>query len=778
MGASKMWKAIFNIIEIQNDHYVSWVYRITSVALRRLRHICCIVLEVRPAKEKIDYLIQIAPTLFFCVALTSTSVYSTINFNLQIGLLNSSKLVLVLIAASSLLTGALVRRKIQKGETFSPTRRKTIVSKALIVVLFLFFLILVFSTDFSIYLDSQPDRRRTYFAFLTWAITFIIMLFIRTKDRKFVNRVLTGLVLLLLLYLSSFLVLWASHPYHQNALNLSIVFNPIVQNLFGRGIHVDLRSQYGMYPEFITPIMELVGIKSLNGADIILFTSVFFSLAFFCSYLSIYIFLCRALSNMKIAAVSVVALTYLHLFALTLWPHELYLQYYPIRTLFPMISLPLLYFVLKDVHSTRRVVLTFFVITLGVFWNLDVGLPTLIAFIFVWILTIVDSHGSETHKEIDLRRKAIFTLRSKNFWIPGIVIVGTVIWFLSFLRLRRDAWINLDTFFLSQKLFLGGNALPADGLWRALFFCSLISFTYWFALRGVLGLTAYLGVYLNVLNLGLLTYFVNNTHPSTLANSWWALAVLAALHLDMLLKNPNKKLSVKTRVPDARVKSPESTFSGYLRVAVILSLSVLLSFFAAAGIINLKNSQILKDQVSFRDQFIEKASDRALYAYPKVVGENFEIDPAFVEYVSLNEAADLSISPHWEVKRKIVSTLSKENGFPREILILSNWDYLLYAEAKRAGGSSSPNFYHTFTNREWEELFEKIESREGAGLIILDNQFGLFQGELKAHPPGQISKIFDLLKLHFELREDVFVGWTWYLDSWQRNSLQIWERRV
>ena len=240
------------------------------------------------------------------------------------------------------------------------------------------------SSDWVVFLYSQPDRVRTYSSPITFAFATLLTILILGGNRL-LGFALNAFAIFVLVYFASFLILNEFHPYNANSLNLSIVIHPIIQSTFGVGLQSELRAQYGMYGEILAPVISFTNSifdreVSLTGLTLIL------ALIFFISYFSVYLFLSSHLHNKLFLGVSFIGFMYLSLFAVTTWPSELYYQYYPIRLLFPMSSL----LVIIAVSRTKSIVFiasAFAYLTIGLFWNLDVGLFTLLA-VLVYFYTL------------------------------------------------------------------------------------------------------------------------------------------------------------------------------------------------------------------------------------------------------------------------------------------------------------------------------------------------------------------------------------------------------
>jgi hypothetical protein len=606
------------------------------------------------------------------------------------------------------------------------------------------------SSDWAVFLYSQPDRVRTYTSPVTFVLAILLTILILSKNR-FIGFTSNAFAIFVLMYFASFLILNEYHPYNANSLNLSIVVHPIIQSAFGVGLQSELRAQYGMYGEILAPVISFANLifdteVTLTGITFIL------ALIFFISYFSVYLFLRTHLHNRLLLGVSFIGFMYLSLFAVTTWPSELYYQYYPIRLLFPMTSL----LVVIAVSRTKSIVLvasTFVYLTVGMFWNLDVGLFTLLAvLVFFYALYAVGKLPTANEKN-----------RFKVLLLPPVIILITVLAFNFIHLLRFGRGISLELFFASQKLFLSGQIPPINGVWRFVFLIYVCTLSYSIiSLRRKFDIVFQAQIlFISLLGLGLFLYFINNPHPAVLSNTYWPSIVLLILYTDRILK------SLQSLPVDRKA-----------RILISAGLLFPLSWISSAGFVNLKNSQILKDQVNVNDLFDPNSkSNRALWTLPG--GEaltNQKISS--VQYLTVaNRNSNPAIEPVWVEKSNVLkSFFDSKKLSPKSVAVFSMWDYSIYLDLKTSTPFNAPNFYHTYLEREWSDIEANLRSPEGVEYVVVDDQYGLWRGESLAHPTQYINEIKSLLSKKFTLVEDRDVGFTWYLDRWMPNRLSIYVR--
>lgn len=612
-------------------------------------------------------------------------------------------------------------------------------------------LLLLFSSDWRVFLYSQPDRIRTYTSLTTLFLAGFLTLLVFNKARV-VGLLLNLLAVLTLVYLSSFLILNEFHPYNANSLNLSIVIHPIIQSTLGIGLQSELRAQYGMYGEFLSPLLSLSNRVFSTDTSLTQITTIL-ALLFFVSYLSVYLFLKYHMSNKKLMAVSFIGISYLSLFAVTTWPAELFYQYYPIRLFFPMTSL-LIVIGMSKIRTRKFTAGTFIYLTLGMFWNLDVGLFTLLGtLVYFYILYFLRYQTKE--------------LRISNFkelLLPLLTISITIAAFSLTHVLRFGNGLSLELFFASQKLFLSGQIPPTNGVWRFIFlvYISALAFSIISVYQKHDSEFQAQMLYIALLGLGLFFYFINNPHPAVLSNTYWPALIIIVIYIDRFAR------STKTWKVDAK--------SAKLCSALII---FPVAWFGSVSIMNLKNSQIVKDQVNYSELFNPKSqSKRVLWAQPgsDVTSETRVSSVSYVSVESFNSNPD--IKPGWVLKSEVVK------GFFEKIIlqdksvgVFSMWDYMIYMNLGVGTPFSAPNFYHTYLPREWGEINRNLQNPTGVKYIVVDEQFGLWRGESLAHPRKYIDGIQQILDKDFTLVESKDVGYSWYLDHWKPNKLSIYMRK-
>ena len=161
-------------------------------------------------------------------------------------------------------------------------------------------------------------------------------------------------------------------------------------SIFGKGIWINQMSQYGGYPYFFEPILKVIGLSIVNITSI-------YALLMLAS-LSLFAYsLYKIIDNKVLLVCGFIGYLFIHFFSASLWPYELYLQYYPTRTLFPAICLFLGYHYLKK-PSVKFYLISISILTLGLIWCIDTGIFALFAFLAATLYHILSSEDKNITK--------------------------------------------------------------------------------------------------------------------------------------------------------------------------------------------------------------------------------------------------------------------------------------------------------------------------------------------------------------------------------------------
>ena len=207
-----------------------------------------------------------------------------------------------------------------------------------------------------------------------------------------------------------------------------------------------------------------------------------------------------------------------------------YYQYLPIRLVFPAFLVLLAWRQLRQ--PTRRLywgLLAF--LAVGVLWNLDAGLPSMLA----WTLTLC---FAELFR--DDWRSMVGRILGHSAAATGVLTAAAAFYSVA-VRLRYGAFPDYGEFFHYQSLYFvaGYYKLPMSppATWLLVGLVYLAGLAYAaFALVTRQGTPRAKMIFLlSLLGVGLSSYFQGRSHPNILVLVWWPCQLLLVLFLDDLL---------------------------------------------------------------------------------------------------------------------------------------------------------------------------------------------------------------------------------------------------
>jgi len=608
---------------------------------------------------------------------------------------------------------------------------------------FLALLFIIIRLDLKLFYFWTPDKLITYTHWKTHLLTafFLFLTFcsyrLGAPISRFLSKnlkgVILGIMIAISLYLANFAIINDIHKYNTNALNLSVVIHPVIQVYYGKAVLIDQKTQYGLYAQILEPVFHLLG-----GISIFKF-SLIMAFLIFLSMMSIGLFLLNSVHPI-LAFIGFCATIFFNYFAGTLWPHELYYQYYPIRTIIPTLTFILSWYYFHSPSLNKYIGMLIF-LSIGVIWNLDVGVFALFAFVL----------SASYHT----RFRHILT----NFARAALVFGSVLGIFLFYLRLRYHVWPDPAEIISAQKLFLSGATLELNRLWTIIVLIYLAGLVY--AAKNLVlrqtSIQSSMVLLTSILGLGIFTYSLNNPHDAVLTNcAYPAIIILVVLtHSALLEWGSLWKLRL-------------SNFSHYKFALLTL---IVLCLLGSSFFVNLGRSLLVRDVVIIQDLTHPRPGNL------KAIWDTKGKLDTQVAYVTVSDLSlDPTLTPVWMKKANFAARYSLPNGAIRDdLLIMSNWDYLLYLKAHAKGPLISVNFRHLYLENEWQLLFDQINSRQNR-YILVDNEWGLFQGKLKNHPNQYIAKIEELLKANYHPIATELVGDSWYVDRWYPSEIIMYER--
>lgn len=533
----------------------------------------------------------------------------------------------------------------------------------------------------------------------------------------------TFLVLGFSIYYSSFLPISTDHPYLSNSNDTMVVFNPIIQTSLGKAVNFNIYSFYGDYALILSPIFKFVS-PSVENITLVLGAINFVSLVLYGRIIAL-------VNSTPIPSVCFFMLgIFLQYHAFTIWPADKYYQVYPIRMLFPIVTI----WLILEVLPTRPMV--FFLISpaisaLAIIWNFETGVVCLISLLVANVLC----------KSLDLKvyQRFIFFLLTLSSSLTIYLLSG-------YFKTGNEFQIRLFT-----KPFgiwyVKLESIRWNGFWLMVLFFYLLALatTVKNHKRGK-DSSSYIACL--VMSIGLLFYHLLNyiQHESTLSNVAWPIPI--ALLIALRFRADGRH---------------EVDFSRNYGATVLMLIS--LAFGISSLIYVNFNGYISIEPKDY--EIRNKTKVRELYrTYVPERG-------AF--YITNVEQAAGQLSP-WQRRALLARDLKSEESSAQHILFISNYDSLMYQAYGKPAYFDWSNWYHAYRLEKDVTLNEisSALSQKVLDLVVLDNSPDCIAFEVNSQT---FSSFMLALKANYENTGSVFGGYIYNSSSgyFERSMISIWK---
>lgn len=295
-------------------------------------------------------------------------------------------------------------------------------------------------------------------------------------------------------------------------------FYSVVQIAQGGTCLSDVLPQYGCYGEFLAPVLGIAG-PSVENATVML------ALLQIGALVAVIYFAGQIISRPLVlltASTLVIVLTS-RVFYLSLSPDP-YFQYWPLRLLFPALSLPLaLWWIDGSPAKIRAVALGAFS-GLGLWWNLDSG------------AVVAGALGAAVLFSRRYDNAISITGRLVHAALYAVGVTGAFLAFLVYLSVKSGGVIPIGDYLVYQQTFLGAGfymlplpVFPDPWIWFAAVSASVL---FVFALYPAGGKNMDAVAYVAVLSIGALSYFIGRSHPVVFLTAAWPFALLIPAIVD------------------------------------------------------------------------------------------------------------------------------------------------------------------------------------------------------------------------------------------------------
>jgi hypothetical protein len=312
--------------------------------------------------------------------------------------------------------------------------------------------------------------------------------------------------------------------------HLNPILYPISQLVAGKFLLIDVPSIYGLYPMFIAPIVKIFDFSLWS-------ISAMFASLICLSYLSLFLFMRKAVMNPVLLYSGLFAVLLYSYFAVTIHLGDFpYYQYWPIRLLIPTLFLAL---IAKFLHHEDRYayIALLATVSVGLLWNLDSGIIVLLSFIAVLIYHELSKDNSWSERGWRIATDVLAT-----FGLAALSLAT----FSLYTYIQSGTTPPLSALIEYQKMFAAGYFMipmpPPLHIWASLIVVYLIGLTL-SARALILKKITYrdkLMTVVSILGLGLFTYYSGRSHDYSLFGPSFPALVLVAIFGDTLLARLEK----------------------------------------------------------------------------------------------------------------------------------------------------------------------------------------------------------------------------------------------
>lgn len=446
---------------------------------------------------------------------------------------------------------------------------QTQISKLYMPLLYLTFLAIIYLIWVDLYSDKLFYLTNNYFSnhvYLSIFFFIVILVLTYTENKNDVlGKILNYLYLIVSIF--SLILIFSINIYNlqsiasTEAVSFNALFHSVSQVYLGKSLDIDLTSQYGLYGQIMLPLLKITGLSIFK------FTIIFSALLVF-SFGLIFLFLRDIIENKTIAFIGFNSLLFLgYFFMRLLVPGDAYLQYHPLRIIFPslLIFLSWKYFC----HSNKVLYyMSFFLYAIGVLWNMDSGLIVYIS----WILVLIYSEMGKPFKEI--------VKNSLLHILTGIIcFFVTVLFYLLCIKITYGYYPDLLLGFSYLKLFyINGFYMIQMSLihpWNLIILTYVVGLIISFKsiVTKNISLSDKMIFLLSVLGFGLFSYYQGRSHDMNLPKVLYPALILIIIYCDQLFQfSKNRKIKNK-----------------HTEMIIFLCLFYIISSFAVSSISNYSN---------------------------------------------------------------------------------------------------------------------------------------------------------------------------------------------
>ena len=307
----------------------------------------------------------------------------------------------------------------------------------------------------------------------------------------------------------------------------------VSQVVAGKTLLVDMPAQYGLYAEMVAPVFRIIGLSVLKFTTLCAVLQV----ASLCAVFYVVQKVVRE-PALRIAIAGALVMVTCETPVWLIGIDERYFQYWPIRFIWPALSVLAFYWFCNR-QSVSRALIVSIIGAIGTLWNADSGLAIEIAFgaflVGKWLFFFEYRRHSSTRQRLYLIRLLA--------WHVAIfaVAVGSMSIYLTAKSGHGLHWSWLSTY---QRLFygLGFMMMPMPlrpNPWMLVLATYLMGImtavSSW--VRGHMAKRADLILFISFLGLGLFLYYEGRSHVFNLIKVCWPALILAVILADRVVRS-------------------------------------------------------------------------------------------------------------------------------------------------------------------------------------------------------------------------------------------------
>jgi hypothetical protein len=377
------------------------------------------------------------------------------------------------------------------------------------------------------YFQKTPLYDNFFFYAVCLFPCFLVCTYLATKKETY-NKYFSlvfGIASLILIGMLFSMTIFNKNGYSGWLVHFDAFFYSVTQVFAGKTLLVDFYNQYGLYPHFLEPIFHIIGLSVLNF-------SIVMSILTALSYILIFLFLKKTVSNNVISFLGFTSVVFFCLLMLRLDFLDEYFQYVPLRIIFPTILIFLAAIYLKE--ENKIIYYSLFIISsIAILWNLDTG-----AIVFVsWFLLLVYDELFQQDKKIMIKNCITHLVTALSIFLA--VIIGYSI----YIYMRSGSFPNYFLFTQYQQFYyISGFAMLPMNLfhpWNIIILIYFVGLLYAIINRGN-SYIAKIIFLLSVLGFGIFSYYQGRSHDDVLVVITYPAILLLTIFTDISLNNLTK----------------------------------------------------------------------------------------------------------------------------------------------------------------------------------------------------------------------------------------------